>query len=301
MTSDGIKGIIVPLVTPMHEDGSVNLSAIPSLVEMMISSGIDGIFAFGTNGEGYILSFEEKEEVLAAVIKAVNGRVPVYAGTGAISTAEAVRTSRMAERLGADVLSVITPSFAKANQDELYEYYKTVASATSLPVVLYNIPARTGNALTPQTVGRLASIDNIVGAKDSSGDFNNILGYIQESRKVRDDFAILSGNDRLIIWTLLAGGKGGIAGCANAYPKTLASIYDLYTEGRIDEAIKVNESLSAFRSLFRFGNPNTIVKKAVEMQGHDVGPCRAPFNRLPEEALEAIKATLEADRAGGLC
>lgn len=301
MTSDGIKGIIVPLVTPMHEDGSVNLSAIPSLVEMMISSGIDGIFAFGTNGEGYILSFEEKEEVLAAVIKAVNGRVPVYAGTGAISTAEAVRTSRMAERLGADVLSVITPSFAKASQDELYEYYKTVASATSLPVVLYNIPARTGNALTPQTVGRLASIDNIVGAKDSSGDFNNILGYIQESRKVRDDFAILSGNDRLIIWTLLAGGKGGIAGCANVYPKTLASIYDLYTEGRIDEAIKVNESLSAFRSLFRFGNPNTIVKKAVEMQGHDVGPCRAPFNRLPEEALEAIKATLEADRAGGLC
>ena len=301
MTSDGIKGIIVPLVTPMHEDGSVNLSAIPSLVEMMISSGIDGIFAFGTNGEGYILSFEEKEEVLAAVIKAVNGRVPVYAGTGAISTAEAVRTSRMAERLGADVLSVITPSFAKANQDELYEYYKKVASATSLPVVLYNIPARTGNALTPQTVGRLASIDNIVGAKDSSGDFNNILGYIQESRKVRDDFAILSGNDRLIIWTLLAGGKGGIAGCANVYPKTLASIYDLYTEGRIDEAIKVNESLSSFRSLFRFGNPNTIVKKAVEMQGHDVGPCRAPFNRLPEEALEAIKATLEADRAGGLC
>ena len=301
MTSDGIKGIIVPLVTPMHEDGSVNLSAIPSLVEMMISSGIDGIFAFGTNGEGYILSFEEKEEVLAAVIKAVNGRVPVYAGTGAISTAEAVRTSRMAERLGADVLSVITPSFAKASQDELYEYYKTVASATSLPVVLYNIPARTGNALTPQTVGRLASIDNIVGAKDSSGDFNNILGYIQESRKVRDDFAILSGNDRLIIWTLLAGGKGGIAGCANVYPKTLASIYDLYTEGRVDEAIKVNESLSAFRSLFRFGNPNTIVKKAVEMQGHDVGPCRAPFNRLPEEALEAIKATLEADRAGGLC
>ena len=111
----------------------------------------------------------------------------------------------------------------------------------------------------------------------------------------------VSGNDRLIIWTLLAGGKGGIAGCANVYPKTLASIYDLYTEGRIDEAIKVNESLSSFRSLFRFGNPNTIVKKAVEMQGHDVGPCRAPFNRLPEEALEAIKATLEADRAGGLC
>ena len=121
MTSDGIKGIIVPLVTPMHEDGSVNLNAIPSLVEMMIASGIDGIFAFGTNGEGYILSFEEKEEVLAAVISAVNGRVPVYAGTGDISTAEAVRTSRMAERLGADVLSVITPSFAKANQEELYD------------------------------------------------------------------------------------------------------------------------------------------------------------------------------------
>lgn len=296
-----IEGIIVPIVTPMDERGEVDLAQLEKQCDRMVECGIDGIFAFGTNGEGYILSYEEKEAVLSTVISRVAGRVPVYAGTGAVSTAEAVRTSRMAERLGADVLSVITPSFAKASQDELYEYYRTVAGSTSLPVVLYNIPARTGNSLSPKTVARLAGIDNIVGAKDSSGDFSNILSYIQETGKVRDDFAILSGNDRLIIWTLIAGGKGGIAGCANVYPRTLASLYDLFKEGRQSEAIAVNESLSAFRSLFALGNPNTIVKKAVQLLGYEVGECRAPFNLLSEDAVARIRATLEADKARGLC
>ncbi len=295
------EGIIVPLVTPMDGDGNIALGAIGEQVDRMIDSGVDGIFAFGTNGEGYILSYEEKEKVLSSVIDAVSGRVPVYAGTGAISTEEAVRTSRMAARLGADYLSVITPSFAKASQEELYAYYETVAASTDLPIIIYNIPARTGNAVSPETVGRLAKLGNIVGAKDSSGDFSNILSYIQEGRKADPDFAILSGNDRLIIWTLIAGGKGGIAGCANVYPKTLASIYDLYKEGRIEEAIQVNESLADFRALFKFGNPNTVVKKAVQLLGYEVGECRAPFNKLDAKAVDLIKKCLDSDKAKGLC
>lgn len=295
------EGIIVPLVTPMDENGNIAVSQIKKQVDRMLDSGIDGIFAFGTNGEGYILSYDEKEKVLSAVIDAVAGRVPVYAGTGAISTDEAVRLTRMAERVGADFLSVITPSFAKASQEELYAYYETIASSTDLPIIIYNIPARTGNSVLPETVGRLANIRNVVGAKDSSGDFSNILSYIQVTKMVDPDFSILSGNDRLIIWTLLAGGKGGIAGCANVYPKTLASIYDLYKEGNIEEAIRINESLSSFRRLFKFGNPNTIVKKAVQLLGYDVGECRAPFNKLDQKAINEIKECLHNDNQRGLC
>lgn len=301
MKSKIAEGIIVPLVTPMDEKEKINLEPIPFLVDRMIENGVDGIFAFGTNGEGYILSFDEKKEVLEAVIDAVKGRVPVYAGTGAVSSEEAIRLGKMAEESGADALSVITPSFARASQDELYEYYRRISCETSLPIILYNIPDRTGNAIAPKTVGRLAKIENIIGVKDSSGDFANILSYIQESKAVKDDFAVLSGNDRLIIWTLLAGGKGGIAGCANVYPKTLSSIYDLYLEGRIEEAIRVNESLSAFRSLFRLGNSNTVVKTAVNLLGIPAGPCRSPFNMLGEKAIEEIRKTLDYDRKRGLC
>ena len=294
------EGIVVPLITPMNSDGSICISQIPIQVERMIANGIDGIFAFGTNGEGYILSFEEKRAVLGAIIESVKGRVRVYAGTGAIATEEAVRTSIMAKELGADFLSVITPSFCKASQNELFDYYKEVAESTDLPLIVYNIPARTGNSVSPETIRRLAAIDNIVGVKDSSGDFTNILSYISAGRESDPEFAVLSGNDRLIIWTLLAGGKGAIAGCANVYPKTLASIYDLYLLGEINEAISLNESISSFRGLFKYGNPNTIVKKAVQLLGYEVGECRAPFCSLDSNAVEAIKACLEADCNRGI-
>ena len=267
----------------------------------MIEGGVHALFPFGTNGEGYILTAEEKKLVLETVIDQCNGRVPVYAGTGCISTKETIAQSKMAQAAGADVLSIITPSFAAASQDELYEHYKAVAEAVDMPIVLYNIPARTGNALAPATVARLAQIDNIVGAKDSSGNFTNILGYIDAgNKKPNGKFYTLSGNDQLIIWTLLAGGTGGIAGCANVYPHTMASIYNLYAEGKIEEAKAANASIQSFRACFKYGNPNTIVKTAVRLLGYEVGPCRAPFNQVPEEGIKALKKVLEENKAKGM-
>ncbi|MDM8214496.1 4-hydroxy-tetrahydrodipicolinate synthase [Enterococcus hirae] len=296
-----LKGIIVPILTPMHEDESINLEELRVQVERMIENGIHGIFPFGTNGEGYILTAQEKKAVLEAVVDQAAGRVPVYAGTGTLSTKETIEQSKMAQAAGADVLSIITPSFAAASQEELYTHYKTVAEAVDMPIVLYNIPARTGNAIAPATVGRLAEIENIIGAKDSSGNFTNILGYIEAGKKKQNGkFYTLSGNDQLIIWTLLAGGTGGIAGCANVYPHTMASIYDLFIEGKIEEAKKANESIQNFRACFKYGNPNTIVKAATRLLGYHVGPCRAPFNQIPEEGIEAIKAVLEENKAKGM-
>ncbi len=295
-----IKGIIPPILTPMNDDESINVAELRNQVNRMIDNGCHALFCFGTNGEGYILSGEEKKKVLETVVDECNGRVPVYAGTGCISTKETIEQSKMAMDAGADVLSLIVPSFAAASQEELYTHYKSVAEAVDMPIVLYNIPARTGNALTPATVGRLAKIENIVGAKDSSGNFTNILGYIGEGRAADPNFSMLSGNDQLIIWTLLAGGNGGIAGCANVYPHTMASIYDLFMEGKIEEAKKMNESIQSLRGCFKYGNPNTVIKTAVALLGYNVGKCRAPFNQIPEEGIEALKKVLKENEAKGM-
>lgn len=295
-----IKGIIPPIITPMNEDESINETELRNQVNRQIEAGVHGLFPFGTNGEGYILSEQEKEQVLRIVIEETNGRVPVYAGTGCISTRDTIRQSQMAKSLGADILSIITPSFAAASQNELYEHYKTVAEAVDMPIVLYNIPARTGNALAPATVAKLAKIDNIVGAKDSSGNFDNMLQYIEQTRDV-EGFAVLSGNDSLILWNLLAGGAGGIAGCANVYPKNMASIYDKFIAGDLEGARQAQDAIRSFRNCFKYGNPNTIVKTAVGLLGYPVGKCRAPFNQVPEEGIEAIRRVLEENRAKGMC
>ncbi len=295
-----IKGIIPAILTPMNPDESVNLDVLREQIERLLAGGVHGVFPFGTNGEGYILSKHEKCEILEAVVDQVKGRVPVYAGTGCISTADTVYMSVQAQKLGADVLSVITPSFALASQKELYNHYVEVARHVDIPIVLYNIPARTGNRLLPETVAKLAKdVDVIVGAKDSSGDWDNLLAYINMTRDL--DFRILSGNDSLILPALKAGGAGGIAGCANVYPHVLASIYDLYQAGRLEEAQAAQDSIATLRAVFKYGNPNTVVKKAVSLLGYPVGDCRRPFNDLCEEGVEALKQVLAENREKDMC
>lgn len=300
MTTQQIKGIIVPILTPMNEDESINHEELVRQIERLIDAGVHGIFVFGTNGEGYILNEEEKASVLKTTVDAVHGRVPVYAGTGCISTRDTIRQSLKAKELGADALSIITPSFAAASQDELICHYETVAQAVDLPIILYNIPARTGNALAPATVRKLAEVDNIVGAKDSSGNFDNLLQYIEKTRAGSKPFAILSGNDSLILWTLLAGGAGGIAGCANVFPHTMVRIYNAFMAGDLAEARRAQDSIRPFRDCFKFGNPNTIVKMAVQELGYPVGRCRAPFNGLSEAGLQALRTALAAAAEAGM-
>ena len=294
-----IKGIIAPLLTPMNADETINEKELRNQVSHKIEKGIHGVFPLGTNGEAYALSLEEKIRVIEVVVDEVKGRVPVYAGTGCISTKDTIELSKKAKEIGADVLSIVTPWYAAASQDEIYSHFKEVAEAVDLPIVLYNIPARTGKTITPETVEKLSKIPNIVGVKDSSGDFENMLKYIEKTR-YRKDFAVLSGNDSLILWCLLAGGRGGIAGCANVFPSTLASIYDTFVAGDLEKAREIQDSIRSFRDCFKFGNPNTIVKTAVSLLGFPVGKCRKPFCQVPEAGVEAIKKVLEANAAKGM-
>ena len=295
MKNVAIKGIIPPVITPMNpEDESVNIPELRNQIERQIAGGVHGIFPFGTNGEGYILSLKEKEEVLEATIDQVKGRIPVYAGTGCISTRDTVYMSKRAEEMGADVLSIITPSFALASQKELYDHYVEVAKHVNIPIVLYNIPARTGNKLLPETVGKLArDVDVIMGAKDSSGDIENLKAYIRETRDIGKDFSVLAGNDGNILFCLQNGGKGGIAGRANIWPGTVASIYDSFVAGDVEKAEAAQAEIAKIQPVFKFGNPNTIIKKAVALMGYPVGDCRRPFNYLCDEGVEALKAVLK--------
>lgn len=303
MKTSDIKGIIPPILTPMLDDfeQSVNHSELRNQVERLLKGGVHGLFPVGTNGEAYILSMKEKEAILETVIDQVKSRVPVYAGTGCISTAETVRMSKQAQKLGADALSIITPFFAAASQKELYDHYVTVAKAVDLPIILYNIPPRTGNKLLPETVQKLChDVDNIVGAKDSSGDIENLKAYIRLTKELDKDVAILAGNDGAILTCLKEGGNGGIAGRANIWPNALASIYDRFVAGDLEGAQQAQDAISALQTVFRFGNPNTIIKKAVALLGYPVGDCRAPFNYVPDEGVEALKQVLADVAAKGL-
>lgn len=299
MKEVAIRGIIPPIITPMNRDETLNLPQLRKQVDRLIENGVHALFCFGTNGEGYILTGAEKQAVLEAVIDQVQGRVPVYAGTGCISTRETIAQSQMAQAAGADVLSIITPSFAAASQEELYQHYKSVAEAVALPIVLYNIPARTGNALAPETVVRLSQIENIVGVKDSSGNWDNMSAYLENAKGT--GFAVLSGNDSLILNCLKSGGMGGIAGCANVYPQTMVGIYNSFLSGDLEQAQHYQDSIASFRACFKYGNPNTIVKAAVALLGYDVGPCRAPFNRIPDEGIAALKKVLAENQEKGMC
>ena len=277
-----IKGIIPPILTPMNEDESLNLPELRNQIERLLAGGVHGLFAFGTNGEGYILSENEKYEVLEVMIDQVKGRVPVYAGTGCISTRDTIRQS--------------------VHQKELYDHYVEVAKHVNIPIILYNIPPRTGNKLLPETVRDLIrDVDVIVGAKDSSGDIENLKAYIRLTNELDKDVAILAGNDGAILTCLKEGGKGGIAGRANIWPKTLASIYDKFVAGDLEGAQQAQDAISGLIAAFKYGNPNTIIKRAVEMLGYPVGRCRAPFNYVPEEGIAAIRKILDENAALGLC
>ena len=281
MKQTELKGIITPILTPMNADESINTDELRTQIDRLIDGGVHGIFPFGTNGEGYILNEKEKCEVLEAAIT--------------------IRMSKEAEKLGADVLSIITPSFAVASQKELYDHYVEVAKHVDTPIVLYNIPARTGNKLLPETVKKLAKdVDLIIGAKDSSGDWDNLKAYITETRELDKKFYVLSGNDSLILPALKEGGVGGIAGCSNVYPHVLSSIYNLFKEGKLEEAEAAQDSIASFRAVFKYGNPNTVVKKAVAMLGYPVGDCRRPFNYLCDEGVEALAKVLKENADKGM-
>ncbi|MDF2959212.1 MAG: dihydrodipicolinate synthase [Paenibacillus sp.] len=290
-------GIIPAMVTPFDSFQKVDESALRQLVRRLIEANVHGLFCLGTNGEFFSLSADEKLRVAEIVIEEAQGRLPVYVGAGCASTKETAWLAARLEQMGADVLSVITPYFLTFTQQELIVHYRTVAEATGLPIILYNIPSRTGNSLQPRTVMELSKLPSIAGIKDSSGSFDTILQYLELTGP---DFAVLAGTDSLILPTLMAGGHGAIAATANVFPEIVSSIYELWMQGRLEEAELSQRKLRALRSAFSLGTLPSVLKETMNLIGLPAGEPRLPVQPLTASAKAEVKSMMEGYRVEGL-
>ncbi len=291
-TAFRVHGIIPAMVTPFNKDESLDLDALRKLTRHLIAGGVHGLFPTGSQGEFYALTPGERQRIWATVVEETAARVPVYAGTGAITTAEVICLSRLAEQAGVSAVSVITPYFVSPTQEELYRHYMAIADATPLPVLLYSNPGRTGGLnLSPALVTRLAQHPNIVGIKDSSGDLSLTMAYLAATD---DDFAVLLGRDTLILAGLIHGAKGSITATANAAPGLVVAIYNLFVAGKLEEALEAQRRLAPLRDAFSLGTFPVVVKEALDLIGIPVGPTRGPVGALAPEQRDRLRQVLAA-------
>ncbi len=287
-----LRGIIPPVVTPFTVDQELDLPRLCEVIDFQISQGVHGIFVLGTTGEFYALDENEKQTVMATAVAHVNGRLPLYAGTGAETTREVIRLTKLAEKEGINGVSVITPYFIKPSQPELIEHFRRVAGSTSLPVVLYNNPATCGGlSIEPDTVAKLAEVPNIIGIKDSSGDLQNTIEIIRNTPRER--FAVLNGRDTLILAALTFGAQGAIPASANIAPELCVGIYDSFTKGEFEAARTFQSRLHPIRMAMALGTGNGAIKEAMALLGRPAGPNRDPIAPMGEEKRAKLRAILE--------
>jgi 4-hydroxy-tetrahydrodipicolinate synthase len=286
-----ITGSIVALVTPMHADGSLDWESLERLLDMHIAAGTSAIGAVGTTGESATLSVPEHLEVIKHCVTYVAGRIPVVAGTGANSTREAIELTASAARNGADACLLVTPYYNRPTQRGLYEHFKAVAAAVSIPQILYNVPGRTAVDMDNDTVVRLSELDNIVGIKDATGDLSRVPDF---KARCSPDFALYSGDDQTAMELILAGGHGNVSVTANIAPRQLAELCRLALAGDRQQASLINDRLAGLnRALFLEANPIP-VKWAMQQRGLIEAGIRLPLTPLDERYHAQVLAALEA-------
>jgi 4-hydroxy-tetrahydrodipicolinate synthase len=287
-----LHGIIPPIVTPYTNQDEVDLLRLRQHIEWQLSFGVHGIFVLGTTGEFYALDESEKQQVVAETVACVQRRVPVFAGTGAESTREVLRLTRMAEKEGVDGVSVITPYFLKPSQTELLDHFRRVAESTQCSVVLYNNPSTCGGLMIePETVARLAEVPNVVGIKDSSGDLQNTIELVRNTP--REKFSIFNGRDTLMLAALQFGASGAIPASCNIAPALCVGIYEAFSRGDITQAHELQSRLHPIRMAMSLGTGNGAVKEALTLLGRPCGPNRLPIGPLSPDKKARLQAILE--------
>ncbi len=281
-------GSMVALVTPF-KNGQVDWPSLEALVEFHIQNGTHGIVPCGTTGESATLSHQEHDEVIRSVIKSVNKRVPVIAGTGSNSTDEAVRLTREAEKSGAAGALMISPYYNRPTQEGIYQHYKKVASEVGIPIIIYNIPGRTGSKIEPETLARLAEIKNIAGVKEATGSVDQAIDVI---RLCGDRLAVYSGEDSLIYSLMALGGKGVISTVANVAPKETAQLTDACLKGNWEQGREIQFKLiPLIRALFIETNPIP-VKTALALMGRCSGDLRLPMTPMTEDNVKKLRQAM---------
>ncbi|WP_279084216.1 4-hydroxy-tetrahydrodipicolinate synthase [Gilliamella apis] len=269
-----LNGIITAMVTPFESSGNIDIKATEILIEKLIANGVQGIFVLGTNGEFHVIENDMKIKFAKKVVEIVAKRVPVYAGAGGNSTNEVIKLGKQMIAVGVDALSVITPYFVSLKENELYNHYKMIAENLAIPIVLYNIPKNTGINLSFELVSKLSKISNIIGIKDSSGDINNIAGYIDNTS--RDEFSVLSGSDSLILKALKIGATGAISATSNLLTTNNVEIYKQFIAGNLDKAEQWQQSLEEFRRILKYASIPSVLKQSLSLSGIEVGVPRLP-------------------------
>ena len=282
------SGSMVALVTPF-KDGKVDWQSLEALVDFHIQNGTDGIVPCGTTGESATLSHQEHDDVIKAVIKAVNNRLPVIAGTGSNSTDEAVRLTRAAEKSGADGALMISPYYNRPTQEGIYQHYKKVASAVGIPIIVYNIPGRTGSKIEPETLARLAEIKNIAGVKEATGSVDQAIDVI---RLCGDNLAVYAGEDTLTFSLMALGGKGVISTVANVAPKPMAQLTVACLKGDWDKGRELQFRLiPLIHSVFLETNPIP-VKTALSLMGKCTAELRLPLTPMADGNVEKLRQSM---------
>lgn len=277
------------MITPMREDGSINFPVFKELLEMQIGQQADAVVVAGTTGEASTLTDEEHLELVEFAVKTAGGRIPVIAGAGSNNTAHAVYMSKECEKLGADGLLLVTPYYNKTSQQGLYLHYKECAGAVSLPIILYNVPSRTGVNILPRTYQRLAEIDNITACKEAGGDFSQIA---LTAALCGDNLTIYSGNDDQLTAILALGGQGVISVMANILPAKMHEICEAYFSGEEKRSRELQlYYMELMKALFSDVNPIP-VKEAMREIGYEVGSCRLPLCDMEASAKENLKRVL---------
>lgn len=268
------KGSGVALITPFDKYNKVNYEKLDELIDFHLKNNTDAIIVCGTTGESSTLSNEEKKDVIKYVVEKVNKKIPVIAGTGSNNTKIAIEMSKYSQSIGADGLLIVTPYYNKCTQEGLFLHYKEIANNTSLPIILYNVPSRTGVNISVDTIIKLSKIDNIVGIKEASSNISQVSAILAKTNK---DFCVYSGNDDQVLPLLSLGSVGVISVLANIFPKEVHDLCYNFFDGNLEESRKIQfKYLDLINSLFLQVNPIPI-KEAMNFLKYDVGNCRLPL------------------------
>ena len=286
-----LQGSIVAIVTPMQADGTVDKKSLHDLVEWHLQSKTDGIVVVGSTGEAPTLTEEEQYEIITDVVKQVAGRIPVIAGTGSNSTQHTIHLTQNAKKAGADAALIVTPYYNKPTQQGLYEHYKAIAEATSLPIILYNVPSRTACDILPETIARLTKIPTIIGIKEATGQIERTVEILKHCRK---DFVVLSGDDATALELILNGAKGDISVTANIAPLKMHELCKAALSGDKALAEKINaELMPLHKKLFLESNPIPI-KWALHEMGLIPSGIRLPLSTLDPKFHSDVKLAMQA-------
>jgi len=290
MNKYNLHGIVVPLLTPFTSNDAIDEDGVRRLTRRMVAAGVHGVFPCGSSGEFWVLDDEERCRIIQTVVAEAAGDVLVYAGVGAVGTRQAIKLTRCAEEGGADALVVITPFYINPTQEELYHHYAAIARSTSLPVIPYNNPSRTGNVnLEPATMARLAEIENLAGIKDSSGNIGQTADYIT---LCPPGFAVFQGRDDMIFPSMVLGAVGGVAAEGNVAPEMCVELYDAFMANDWERSKAVQVKLAKFRRALAWGTYPAALKTAMTMIGEPMGAPRSPAAALPAAYLDRLRQIL---------